>query len=557
MKKIFPIVPLFILTAGISVAQTSEIPQDVDLRTRIYSSQHGVFGLPSENGGEQSVKLQFPDDPELNRLYEQKLIDAEKYSSVLKQQQDAGMTLKQSETEIARYILNSRLEEIRKRQPKTPPDGSKAKLDTFNFPELDGSTSCIPLGRIVAARVLDIPYIWTLDTGNVQQNAIPDYREPFRPHIGNSGSQIVSGYPYPGMDQMMRFQRGYVEGTAPQIRYSVENVVPMMFQIAADSAKTPFRRRHFFDHYFGFFQGTPHSYLSLAASKCRDALPQNQLKSFDSSVKNQNMLPFSEIILVARKPSKDERTKAEKFGVEFDVRPIALDGLVFQVHRRNPITNLSLEQICSIYLTKEQGQCRWENYGGKKEQEQVRILERERNSGSRELMDELVITDTVLARRGDPDSSAAPAMPVPVQVQQLPPPFSLPISPADDKVKLREAWDNIRRYRQTPVGYGMTGSYFTTVQDTKSISYSVYYYEHFMISVPEIRVISVNGVLPNYETIRSKKYPLTYEVYVVTLKGIAKDSPAARLRNWLLSEDGQRCIRESGYVPINPVIATE
>jgi len=71
------------------------------------------------------------------------------------------------------------------------------------------------------------------------------------------------------------------------------------------------------------------------------------------------------------------------------------------------------------------------------------------------------------------------------------------------------------------------------------------------------RTAEGGGVMPNYETIRTKQYPLASEVDVVTRKDIAADSPAAKLRDWLLTDDGQRTIRESGYVPINPKIAAE
>jgi phosphate transport system substrate-binding protein len=71
-----------------------------------------------------------------------------------------------------------------------------------------------------------------------------------------------------------------------------------------------------------------------------------------------------------------------------------------------------------------------------------------------------------------------------------------------------------------------------------------------MSGSPRTRTIAVDGVEPTYETIRQRKYPYTTEVFVVTRKGIVPTDPAARLRNWLLSPEGQSVVRESGYVPL-------
>jgi phosphate transport system substrate-binding protein len=67
--------------------------------------------------------------------------------------------------------------------------------------------------------------------------------------------------------------------------------------------------------------------------------------------------------------------------------------------------------------------------------------------------------------------------------------------------------------------------------------------------------IAVNGIVPTYQTIRERTYPFTTEVHVVIRKGLDGASPAVRLRDWLLSEEGQTVVRESGYVPISAAIA--
>ena len=56
--------------------------------------------------------------------------------------------------------------------------------------------------------------------------------------------------------------------------------------------------------------------------------------------------------------------------------------------------------------------------------------------------------------------------------------------------------------------------------------------------------------VPNYKSISEKSYPFTTEVYVAIRKGLDSHGSALRLRDWLLTEEGQAVVKESGYAPI-------
>ena len=56
--------------------------------------------------------------------------------------------------------------------------------------------------------------------------------------------------------------------------------------------------------------------------------------------------------------------------------------------------------------------------------------------------------------------------------------------------------------------------------------------------------------MPSRATIADGTYPLVTEVYVVTRKDLKPDHPAAKLRDWLLTAEGQKIVGETGYVPI-------
>jgi ABC-type phosphate transport system substrate-binding protein len=79
-----------------------------------------------------------------------------------------------------------------------------------------------------------------------------------------------------------------------------------------------------------------------------------------------------------------------------------------------------------------------------------------------------------------------------------------------------------------------------------------FYYQDYM--APDFRgnvqILAVDGVMPSSTTIADGSYPLVTKVYAVTRKDLDKDSNGARLLTWLLSDDGQKTIARSGYVPL-------
>lgn len=65
-----------------------------------------------------------------------------------------------------------------------------------------------------------------------------------------------------------------------------------------------------------------------------------------------------------------------------------------------------------------------------------------------------------------------------------------------------------------------------------------------------VRLIGVGGVQPTSEAIASRAYPLVTEIYAVVRTDMPPTSTAVLLRDWLLTEEGQAVVAESGYVPI-------
>jgi phosphate transport system substrate-binding protein len=204
----------------------------------------------------------------------------------------------------------------------------------------------------------------------------------------------------------------------------------------------------------------------------------------------------ADLILVARAPSEDELKAAKENRVELDVRAFALDAFVFLVNVQNPVDDLKIENARAVYTGKTTD---WATFGGKG---QIKAYQRDRNSGSQELMEALVM-------------QGAPMIKSPDMIVET-----------------------------------MMGAVNAIGKDSLGIGYSVYYYATFMLPDKNVKLIGINGVKPTSDNIAKRAYPLTAEVYLVARKNMPKTSTAIMLRDWLFTNEGKAAIAESGYVPL-------
>ena len=206
----------------------------------------------------------------------------------------------------------------------------------------------------------------------------------------------------------------------------------------------------------------------------------------------------ADLILAARLPSNDELNLARLRGVELEAVPIALDAFVFVLNIENPIDDLSVAEIRQIYTGKL---TQWKELGGN--DAPIQPYRRNDNSGSEELMRGLVMQGQATI--------------------DLPENLITSMVALIDQVSL----------------------------DPNGIGYSVYYYEQFIAPKENLKLMGIDGIVPGGETIRTRSYPFPSEVYAVIRKDLDQGSSAYKLRDWLLSGEGQVVVAESGYEPIN------
>lgn len=211
------------------------------------------------------------------------------------------------------------------------------------------------------------------------------------------------------------------------------------------------------------------------------------------------MYGLCDMVLAERKPNDTERRFAEARGAAFDIRPVALDALVFTVNSENPVKSLTGAQLHAIYSGEIKN---WKDAGGP--DAELRAFHRDRNARSHELMTRLVMKDR-----------KAPSL-------------------------------------QSIMTMGMGGPFNRLYSDKQGLGYSSFYHElrRSMSGNRRIVPVSVDGVEPTPATLSKRTYPYVTEVYLVTQKDLPERSGAALLRDWLLSQDGQAIITESGFVPV-------
>ncbi len=204
-------------------------------------------------------------------------------------------------------------------------------------------------------------------------------------------------------------------------------------------------------------------------------------------------------IFIGVYPSKEQIDYAERNGTTFEYTPIGTEAFVFFVHKDNPIENLTTEQIKGIYS----GEIRnWKDVGGRNEE--IAAFQRNKGSGSQSMLERFM---------GDTPIMEAPK----------------------DLVN--------------DLMVGIIKRVSDYKSKSNSIGFSFRYYVDGIIKNPDIKMLSIDGVAPSAENIRNGTYPIVTPIYAVTYKENENEN-VKKLLNWILSDEGQRIINETGYVGI-------
>ncbi len=201
-------------------------------------------------------------------------------------------------------------------------------------------------------------------------------------------------------------------------------------------------------------------------------------------------------------PSDEEMEYARQKGVELEIVRATNSAFVFIVNVDNPVDNLTLDQIIDIYSGKITN---WKEVGG--EDAEIIPYQRPVNSGSQSGMLQLVMKDTPMMEA--PSSELTVGM--------------------GDLVDAVAMYDNSQY----------------------ALGYSYYYYVNTMYKRDTIKILAVDGVPANLETIKKGEYPIMTSGWLVFRKDEPEDSMTRKWVEALTSSRGGKIIEDAGYVPAN------
>jgi phosphate transport system substrate-binding protein len=174
--------------------------------------------------------------------------------------------------------------------------------------------------------------------------------------------------------------------------------------------------------------------------------------------------------------------------------PVALDGLAVYVHEKNPLTELSLEQLKKIYTGAVKN---WNEVGGN--DERIILYGRENSSGTYAYFKEHVL-------------------------------------------------ENTDYYPTTQTLPGTAAVINAVSKDTRGIGYGGIAYLKGVKALRVKKNASTPGVEPTLDNVQKNIYPISRFLYWY-LAGQPKDQ-IKKLCDWVLSAEGQALVSEVGYYPL-------
>jgi len=203
-------------------------------------------------------------------------------------------------------------------------------------------------------------------------------------------------------------------------------------------------------------------------------------------------------IIFAAEPSIGQLQDAKEAGVELELTPIGREAFVFFVNSRNKISDLSSEDIRGIYSGDIEN---WKELGGKNDE--IRPFQRPEDSGSQTMFIKFM---------------------------------------GDTEIEKPET-ENLES------GMGGIIEEVASYRNYKNaIGYTFRFYSTEMVKNDKIKLLSIDGIEPSIENIRSSDYPLASEFYAITAG--SKNPNVEPFLEWILSGEGQKLVEDTGFVPV-------
>ena len=234
-----------------------------------------------------------------------------------------------------------------------------------------------------------------------------------------------------------------------------------------------------------------------------DDWTNGKIVSFTNTVEGYDRLIHGDVdLMFAARPSEAQRETATEYHEQILSTPIGREAFVFFVEEDNPVENLTSDQIRAIYhgdITN------WQEVGGK--DRTIVAFQRPEESGSQVAM-KYFMGDISLK---DPDT----------------------MERVDAMAGVIE---EVKQYHNEAGAMGYTFRYFLEGLNQEQ----------------GVKMLSVDGIYPSVDNIKDGSYPITVSLVCARLAGNKKVN-TEKVIDFLLTEDGQRIIQETGYGPLDKV----
>lgn len=209
----------------------------------------------------------------------------------------------------------------------------------------------------------------------------------------------------------------------------------------------------------------------------------------------------TDVIIASRDISRNELELARNSGVDIETEPLAIDALVFIVNPKNPVKNLSSDQVRKIYTGEITN---WKEVGGV--DHAITPYIRNEDSGSQEKMETLVMKGLTMI-----DGTYMPEI----------------------------------------IGSQMASPYLQIEMDEYGIGYTPFFYCTAMVrDLLKVNMMSIDGVEPIKKSLSENTYPFVSSIYAAVRKTESHESMAYKLFQFLFTKRGADMIDESGYIAI-------
>ena len=209
----------------------------------------------------------------------------------------------------------------------------------------------------------------------------------------------------------------------------------------------------------------------------------------------------TDVIIASRDISRNELELARDSGVEIETEPLAIDALVFIVNPKNPVKNLSSDQVRKIYTGEITN---WKEVGGV--DHAITPYIRNEDSGSQEKMETLVMKGMTMI-----DGTYMPEI----------------------------------------IGSQMASPYLQIEMDEYGIGYTPFFYCTAMVrDLLKVNMLSIDGITPSKMSLSENTYPFVSSIYAAVRKTESHESMAYKLFQLLFTRQGADMVDESGYIAI-------